>query len=105
ANLALILATRADPPVSLDRLRLEGRVHEVRTADLALTIEESDALLRAHGVELPMADVEALHARTDGWVAGMRLAALALASEPEPAKFVDRIVQSEMVISEYLLHE
>jgi LuxR family transcriptional regulator, maltose regulon positive regulatory protein len=105
ANLALVLATRADPPVSFGRLRVEGRLHQLRPADLALTLDESAALLGAHGVVLAPDQLASLHERTDGWVAGVCLAALALGSEPEPARFVEQIVHSEAVVSEYLMHE
>jgi LuxR family maltose regulon positive regulatory protein len=76
-GLHLVLASRADPPLPLARLRAGGQLAELRTADLRFTAEEAAALLReAAGRDLPATAVAALAARTEGWAAGLQLAAL-----------------------------
>ncbi len=78
-GLHLVLASRADPPLPLARLRARGQLAELRAADLRFTAEEAAALLReSAGADLPGAAVAALAARTEGWAAGLQLAALSL---------------------------
>ncbi len=76
----LVLAGRAAPPLRVARLRAEGRLLEVGPADLALTRPEAAALLREAGLALGQGEVAALHQRTEGWPAGLHLAALHLAA-------------------------
>ena len=78
AGLRLVLASRTDPPISVPRLRLEGRLHEVRADALRFTPDDTAALLAASGLDLTPPQLAVLHARTEGWAAGLRLAALAL---------------------------
>jgi hypothetical protein len=82
-----VLATRHDMRVGLHRLRLEGELTEFRVADLRFTRDEARALLEAAGVELPERALAMLHERTEGWAAGLRLAALSLAGHPDPERF------------------
>jgi LuxR family transcriptional regulator, maltose regulon positive regulatory protein len=78
-QLRLVLASRADPPLPLARMRARGRLTELREADLRFTPTEAAELLRATvDAELPEAAVAALGDRTEGWVAGLQLAALSL---------------------------
>jgi LuxR family maltose regulon positive regulatory protein len=75
-GLHLVLASRADPPLPLARLRAGGQLAELRTGDLRFTADEAAALLReSAGADLPAAAVAALAARTEGWAAGLQLAA------------------------------
>ena len=76
----LVLAGREEPPLRVPRLRAEGRILEIGPADLSLTPAEAAALLRGAGVTLGRDDVAALHQRTEGWAAGLYLAALASGS-------------------------
>jgi LuxR family maltose regulon positive regulatory protein len=79
----LVLASRADPPLPLARLRARGRLTELRERDLRFTPQEATALLeQAMGLDLPAASLAALAARTEGWVAGLQLAALSLRGTP-----------------------
>ena len=78
AGSRLALAGRAEPPVRVARLRAEGKIVEIGAADLSLSREESSALLRAAEVALGEEDVAKLHERTEGWAAGLYLAALYL---------------------------
>jgi LuxR family transcriptional regulator, maltose regulon positive regulatory protein len=70
SQLRLVVATRADPPLALHRLRVAGQLTEVREADLAFTLEEAGALLADHGVALSADELETLWRRTEGWAAG-----------------------------------
>jgi len=104
-ELRFVLATRHDLGLGLHRLRLEGELTEIRAADLRFTVDEARALLEAAGVELPGPALAALQERTEGWAAGLRLAALSLAGHPDPEGFVAGFSGSERTVAEYLLAE
>ena len=101
----LVIASRMDPPISIPRLRLEGRLHEVRAAALRFTVDDSTSMLQAAGVELTRAQVAALHARTEGWAAGLRLAALALRRSDDVPSFITSFSGDERSVAEYLTGE
>ncbi len=104
ASLRLVLAARADPPLPLARLRARGQLEELRAADLRLTSAEAAAFLReTMGLELPPDRVDALEARSDGWVAGLQLAALALRKAGPDARTADD--DAQRYVAEYLLEE
>ncbi len=104
--LHLVLASRADPPLRLARLRARGQLAELRTGDLRFTAEEAAALLReSAGTGLPGAAVAALAARTEGWAAGLQLAALSLRGRPDIAAFVAAFSGSHRYILDYLTGE
>lgn len=103
--LHVVLASRSDPRIGLHRLRLEGRLVEIRTADLRFPLEETRELLEAADVLLSDESLAQLHERTEGWVAGLRLAALALASHPDPERFVAEFTGSERTVADYLFAE
>ena len=105
AFLNLVLCSRADPPIRLTRLRLEDRLAEIRNDSLAFDLAETSTLLTAHGLALTRAQVQALWQRTEGWVAGLRLAACALQGEADPAEFVQGAAGTETAIADYLLKE
>jgi LuxR family maltose regulon positive regulatory protein len=105
AELRVVLATRRDVRLGLHRLRLEGKLTEIRAADLQFTVEEARALLKAAGVALPDSALARLHERTEGWAAGLRLAALSLAGHPDPERFAAEFSGSERTVAEYLLAE
>ena len=102
----LVLASRADPPLPLARLRAGGQLAELRAGDLRFTAEEAAALLRETvGDVLPAAAVVALAARTEGWVAGLQLAALSLQGQADPTGFVAAFSGSHRYILDYLTDE
>ena len=103
--LRFVLVTRHDMRMGLHRLRLEGELTEIRADDLRFTLTEAQALFQAAGVELAGPAVAALHQRTEGWVAGLRLAALSLAGHPNPDGFATEFSGSERTVAEYLLAE
>src|SRR3954452_7733907 len=101
----LILLTRKDPSVGLHRLRLTGDLTEIRAHDLRFTQGEADALLRDAGVTLSEPAVAELRERTEGWAAGLRLAAMFLATAPDPESAVAAFSGTERTVSEYLIGE
>jgi LuxR family maltose regulon positive regulatory protein len=103
--LRVVVATRHDPQLGLHRLRLVGGLTEIRASDLRFTLEEAQELLADSGVELSDESVARLHTRTEGWAAGLRLAALSLADHPDPERFVTEFSGSERTVADYLLAE
>ena len=104
-GLRFVLATRHDVRLGLYRLRLEGELAEIREPDLRFTVAEAAELFAAAGAQLPEAAVALLHERTEGWAAGLRLAALSLAGHPDPERFAAGFSGSERTVAEYLLAE
>ncbi len=105
-GLRLVLASRSDPPLPLPRLRATGQLAELRAADLRFTKEEAAALLHdAMGTDLPGAAVAALEARSEGWAAGLQLAALSLRGQADPAGFVAAFSGSHRYVLDYLGQE
>ena len=104
-TLRVVIVSRADPPLALHRLRLEGSLAEVRAADLAFTLPEATALFALAGVELTPDLVAALHERTEGWVAGLRLAALSLEGQDDPRELVWTFAGDGASIADYLVEE
>src|SRR6266702_378583 len=104
-ELRFVLATRHDVRLGLHRLRLEGELTEIREPDLRFTVAEARALFAAAGVQLPDAALVSLHERTEGWAAGLRLAALSLAGHEDPARFAAGFSGTERTVAEYLLDE
>jgi LuxR family maltose regulon positive regulatory protein len=104
-QLRLVLATRHDVRLGLHRLRLEGELTEIRAGDLRFTVAEAGALFAAAGVELPGPTLEMLYQKTEGWAAGLRLAALALAGHEDPERFAAEFSGTERTVAEYLLAE
>ncbi len=100
-----ILATRRDLPLRLHKLRLAGELAEIRAADLRFTRRETHQFLVTSGIALSEAGVAQLHERTEGWAAGLRLAAISLASSPDPERFVAEFSGSSRTVAEYLLAE
>jgi LuxR family transcriptional regulator, maltose regulon positive regulatory protein len=100
-----VLATRRDLPLRLHQLRLAGELAEIRAADLRFTEREARELLDASGIALSEAGVALLHQRTEGWAAGLRLAAISLADHPDPERFVAEFSGSDRTVAEYLIAE
>ena len=100
-----ILTTRHDLRLRLHQLRLAGELTEIREADLRFSERETRALLDASGIALSDAGAALLHQRTEGWAAGLRLAALSLADHPDPERFVAEFSGSDRAIAEYLIAE
>jgi LuxR family transcriptional regulator, maltose regulon positive regulatory protein len=104
-ELRFVLAARHDLRLGLHRLRLEGGLTEIREADLRFNLDEAKALFTAAGIGLTDTALAPLVERTEGWAAGLRLAALSLTGHPDPAKFAEEFCGSERTVAEYLLAE
>jgi LuxR family transcriptional regulator, maltose regulon positive regulatory protein len=104
-ELRLVLATRHDVRLGLHRLRLAGELTEIRADDLRFSLDEARALFAAAGEELAEPALGILYERTEGWAAGLRLAALSLAGHPDPERFVTEFSGTERTVAEYLLAE
>ncbi len=100
-----MLTTRHDLRLGLHRLRLAGELAEIRAADLRFTERETRMLLDASGIALSEAGAALLHQRTEGWAAGLRLAAISLAGHPDPERFVAEFSGSDRTVAEYLIAE
>jgi len=105
-QLHLVLATRTDPPLGLARLRARGELVEIRTADLRFTAEESAAYLNdSMGLSLDGGDVEALDARTEGWIAALQLAALSMHGREDVSGFIAGFAGDDRYVVDYLAEE
>jgi LuxR family transcriptional regulator, maltose regulon positive regulatory protein len=103
--LRLVILTRADPPIGLGRLRLDGSLSEIRAADLNFSLEEAGALFDALGIALAPEDLSRLWRRTEGWAAALRLAAVSLQHHPDPSGFIEYFAGSDATMSDYLVSE
>ena len=108
-GICVVLASRSDPPLPLARLRARDQLTEVRAAELRFTCDEAAGLLRhaaaGPGPALPDASVAALAARTEGWAAGLQLAALSLRGQDDVAAFVAAFTGSHRYVLDYLAEE
>jgi LuxR family maltose regulon positive regulatory protein len=104
-RLRLVLSTRRDLRLGLHRLRLEGDLTEIRADDLRFSLAEARALFEAAGTPLSESALALLHARTEGWAAGLRLAALSLAGQEDPERFAAEFSGSTRIVAEYLVDE
>ena len=100
-----IVSMRHDLRLSLHRLRLSDELAEIRAADLRFSEREAGELLASSGIALSAAGTALLQRRTEGWAAGLRLAALSLAGHDEPERFVTEFSGSDRTVAEYLLAE
>lgn len=108
ANLHLVIATRADPPLAIARLRGRGQVNELRQDDLRFTADEAaEFLTQVTGLHLAPGDITALADRTEGWIAGLQMAAVSLQGREVSniASFVQAFAGSNRFILDYLLEE
>ena len=106
ANLHLVLVSRADPPLPLALLRGRGHLAELRSADLRFSQGEALTFLsEIMGVELSSADVTRLNRRTEGWVAGLQMAAVSMRGRGDVSAFIKAFAGSHRYIMDYLLEE
>jgi LuxR family maltose regulon positive regulatory protein len=102
----LVIATREDPRLPLARLRARGQLTELRAADLRFTPSEATEFLRrATGLDLSAEDIEALETRTEGWIAGLQMAAISIQGLPDAAGFIRSFTGSHRFVLDYLLEE
>jgi LuxR family transcriptional regulator, maltose regulon positive regulatory protein len=102
----LVIATREDPHLPLARLRARGQLTELRAADLRFTsAEAAEFLNRVMGLNLSTEDIAALDARTEGWIAGLQLAALSMQGDKDAAGFIQSFTGSHRFVLDYLVEE
>lgn len=105
-TLQIVIATRADPPLPLGRWRVRGQLLELRAADLRFTPDEAAVFLNERmGLNLTRDDVVALEARTEGWIAGLQLAALSMQGRRDTHEFVQAFTGSHRFVLDYLVEE
>src|SRR5271166_5484638 len=104
AGLHLVVSARMDP-VPLHRYRLAGELTEIRVGDLAFTVAEAGELLARHGIKLTVDSLECLTRRTEGWAAGLRLAAISMGTDPGPGRFVTELITEDSAVTGYLVAE
>jgi LuxR family maltose regulon positive regulatory protein len=104
-RLRLVVGSRTEPALGLHRWRLGGGLTEIGAADLAFTPDEASALLARHGVPATVRQVDDLHYRTEGWPAGLRLAARGLRGHPDPDRFIGEFGGDHPSVSAYLSEE
>jgi len=102
----LVITTREDPRLPLARLRVRGQLTELRANDLRFTAAEAATFLnQSMGLRLSETDIAALESRTEGWIAGLQLAALSLQDHHDPAGFIQAFAGDHRYIADYLVDE
>jgi LuxR family transcriptional regulator, maltose regulon positive regulatory protein len=101
----LVLIARSDPALRLGRLRVDGRLSEIRSKDLSFSADEVTAVLRTEGVYLSPAAITELVRRTEGWPAAVYLAALSVRRRDDAAEFVHELSGNNRFIADYLSEE
>ncbi len=105
-QMRLVIATREDPPLPLARLRVRGQLTELRAADLRFTpAEAAEFLNQMMGLNLSVEDIAALETRTEGWIAGLQLAALSMQGREDSASFIQAFTGSHRFVLDYLAEE
>jgi LuxR family maltose regulon positive regulatory protein len=106
AGLQVALASRSDPPFPLPRLRAGGDLLEIDASQLSFSHGDAEELLNGlHGLGLPPDDVDSLRERTEGWAAGLYLAALSLRERDDPTSFIERFAGDDRHVADYLGEE
>jgi LuxR family maltose regulon positive regulatory protein len=106
AKLHLVITTREDPNLPLTRLRVRNQLTEIRAMDLSFSLNEADDFFsNVMGVHLPKREMEILESRTEGWAAGLQLAALSLKETVDKAKFVEAFRGTHRHVLDYLIQE
>ena len=104
-SLQVAVATRVDPPLRLHRMRASGDLAEVRDSDLYFTLDETRALLPGFGLRLADPELALIHERSEGWVAGLQMAAIAIQSSPDPERAAGRVELKAHTVAGYFLDE
>jgi LuxR family transcriptional regulator, maltose regulon positive regulatory protein len=104
-GLRLAASSRMDPLLPLHRYRVAGQLAEIRAGDLAFSSAEAGLLLARHGIALSADSLECLMRRTEGWAAGLRLAALSMGAHPDPDLFVKELAAEDSALTGYLVDE
>jgi LuxR family maltose regulon positive regulatory protein len=105
SGLRLVVSSRMDPPLPLHRYRLAGGLAEVRASDLAFSVAEAGLLMDQHSTTMSADSLECLTRRTEGWAAGLRLAAISMDTHPDPDQFVKELIAEDSALTSYLVDE
>ena len=105
SGLRVVLSSRADPPLRLHRYRLAGELAEIRASDLAFSIAEAGQLMAQYRGAISAGALESLTLRTEGWAAGLRLAAISMDTHPDPDQFIKELVTEDSALTGYLVEE
>jgi len=105
SGLRLVASARADPLLPMHRYRLTGRLADIQGTDLAFSADEARLLLAQHGCTLSPDSFECLMQQTEGWAAGLRLAAISMAAHPDPDRFVKELLAEDSSLTSYLAEE
>jgi LuxR family transcriptional regulator, maltose regulon positive regulatory protein len=105
SGLRVVVTSRMDPLLPLHRYRVAGQLTEIRADDLAFSAAEASLLLAQHGSTLPADSLESLTQRTEGWAAGLRLAAMSLGAHPDPGQFIKELLTEDSALICYLVDE
>jgi LuxR family maltose regulon positive regulatory protein len=105
SSLRLVVSSRSDPLLPMHRYRLTGQLADIQSADLAFNADEARLLLAQHGCTLSAGSLECLMRQTEGWAAGLRLAAISMAGHADPDRFVTELLAEESVLTSYLAEE
>ena len=105
-QLHLVITTREDPPIPISRLRARGQLTELRAIDLRFTsAETAEFLNRVMGLSLSAEDIAALETRTEGWIAGLQLAAISMQGLEDVSHFIESFSGSNRLVLDYLIEE
>jgi LuxR family transcriptional regulator, maltose regulon positive regulatory protein len=104
-GLRVVVSSRTDPPLRLHRYRLAGELAEIRASDLAFNIAEAGLLMAQHRGTISGDSLECLMRRTEGWAAGLRLAAISMDTHPDPDQFVKELITEDSALTGYLVEE
>ena len=104
-SLQLVVASRVDPPLRVHRMRAHQDLVELRDAHLSFSVEETRSLLHGFGVRLDEPELVLVHSRSEGWVAGLQMAALSIQGSPDPATAAGRVQLHRHTVADYFLEE
>ena len=104
-GLRLVICSRTEPLLSMYRYRLAGKLTEIRAGDLAFSVAEAGLLVARHGCTLSADSLESLTRQTEGWAAALRLAAMSMATHPDPGRFVKELITEDSALTGYLMEE
>jgi LuxR family transcriptional regulator, maltose regulon positive regulatory protein len=105
SGLRVVVSSRTDPPLRLHRYRLAGELAEIRASDLAFNIAEAGQLMAQHRGSISGDSLRCLIRRTEGWAAGLRLAAISMDTHPDPDQFVEELITEDSALTGYLVEE
>ena len=105
SGLRVVVSSRTDPPLRLHRYRLAGELVEIRASDLAFNLAEAGLLMAQYRGTISGDSLECLMRRTEGWAAGLRLAAISIDSHPDPDQFVKELITEDSALTGYLVDE